>query len=772
MAISPKNLYPSRVIDGDAEYPYGKALNLQNGIQGTGTPLEEKWVNDQWGFHQALLKEANITPDGIPDAVGASQYMDALKSIHNKEFLRQIGLKVFTSPTTEGTTLVESFTSQSNQVFEVRKTSDNTLATIYSDAAGANEIVQNGLGNKSDSSGQVIFYIDEGAYYITVGSVSRDFSVVNDLKLITTVSDLSAGAFSVGDRMQVSDRFNAQFDIVNTNPFPHYALDAGNGNYAKLVIETEMSILATGATGVDAEPVSLFISRLISSGCKAILIPNKSIQVSSLDAAGVKFVGNNTVVTSGQLKNATLEGVYHIYNNELDELSGCPQLSGDVTSKLIFRTADSGSSRQLGVCTKSGSGDGYVLHTYKDNEGDGSSVSAGAPWGLMRSVFVEPVFSCVVLKSITSADSGGITDLGVNIELIMTEGANNPLNPDGTSTQDTIKAKQLDAGEWVEYSLEQNRVGVSAGKGNVAIYSSGVTSNDFTVTLGGRVIYQGSAAKSGSEHGIWTIDFDLSNSKGAGNSILRVENAVGEEPVYVVGVNYYQLSDAPKNVNFDTWKLWRDNTNPFINISGASDYAIFDADAGVFVGSFHGGETSTSLNVNVDGESYSMTSFAQQSFKIGECVSISQQTNIQGKLSAYVNTMHHVDGVQSMKVNMTGSMNVETFYTMLTPTYREFDYIVKPKYLANGAASTLQNLGRSNDVIQVRSSTEQYVRTAFTKFDVSKNSRGGCYLDNKEGGTSGSIQTRKIYYGPVYSNYGVINDISFEVQREFGKGKY
>lgn len=81
MAISPKNLYPSRVIDGNAGYPYGKALNLQNGIQGTGTPLEEKWVNDQWGFHQALLAEAGIVPNGSPDKVGGSQYLDAIATL-------------------------------------------------------------------------------------------------------------------------------------------------------------------------------------------------------------------------------------------------------------------------------------------------------------------------------------------------------------------------------------------------------------------------------------------------------------------------------------------------------------------------------------------------------------------------------------------------------------------------------------------------------------------------------------------------------------------
>lgn len=83
MAISPKNLYPSRVIDGDGAYPYGKALNVQNGVEGTGTPLEAEWVNDLWGSQQALLAEAGISPNGQPDSVGNSQYLEALKKIQS-----------------------------------------------------------------------------------------------------------------------------------------------------------------------------------------------------------------------------------------------------------------------------------------------------------------------------------------------------------------------------------------------------------------------------------------------------------------------------------------------------------------------------------------------------------------------------------------------------------------------------------------------------------------------------------------------------------------
>lgn len=90
MAISPKNIYPARVISGDSAYPYGRALNIQNGVEGTGTPLEAEWVNDQWGFNQALLAEAGIVPSGQADKVGDSQYLEALKKIQSTKSRQSI----------------------------------------------------------------------------------------------------------------------------------------------------------------------------------------------------------------------------------------------------------------------------------------------------------------------------------------------------------------------------------------------------------------------------------------------------------------------------------------------------------------------------------------------------------------------------------------------------------------------------------------------------------------------------------------------------------
>mgnify|MGYP005827765319 CR=1 FL=1 len=80
MAIIPESQYPGKIKPASTEYPYGQARNITLPGDGTGTPWEAALVNDLFGFQQALLSAANITPSGDPDAVGASQYLDAIRN--------------------------------------------------------------------------------------------------------------------------------------------------------------------------------------------------------------------------------------------------------------------------------------------------------------------------------------------------------------------------------------------------------------------------------------------------------------------------------------------------------------------------------------------------------------------------------------------------------------------------------------------------------------------------------------------------------------------
>jgi hypothetical protein len=79
MAIIPETRYVGKITPASTDYPYGSARNITLPGDGTGTPWEAALVNDLFGFQQALLAGANITPSGDPDKVGASQYLEAVR---------------------------------------------------------------------------------------------------------------------------------------------------------------------------------------------------------------------------------------------------------------------------------------------------------------------------------------------------------------------------------------------------------------------------------------------------------------------------------------------------------------------------------------------------------------------------------------------------------------------------------------------------------------------------------------------------------------------
>lgn len=95
MAIDPRLIYGPQVDTTDPDgYPFGKARNDIIKGDGTGTPLERRWVNDLFGFFQNLLARAGIAPSGTPDRVGASQYTDALSAIlSSREHARELALQ-------------------------------------------------------------------------------------------------------------------------------------------------------------------------------------------------------------------------------------------------------------------------------------------------------------------------------------------------------------------------------------------------------------------------------------------------------------------------------------------------------------------------------------------------------------------------------------------------------------------------------------------------------------------------------------------------------
>jgi hypothetical protein len=86
MAIKPSELYASQVDTSDPAWPWGRAQNESTPTARNGTPFEQNWVSDVWGFHQALLQSVGDEPSGVPDKSGNegrdSQMLHAIRAHH------------------------------------------------------------------------------------------------------------------------------------------------------------------------------------------------------------------------------------------------------------------------------------------------------------------------------------------------------------------------------------------------------------------------------------------------------------------------------------------------------------------------------------------------------------------------------------------------------------------------------------------------------------------------------------------------------------------
>lgn len=210
-----------------------------------------------------------------------------------QDFIDSFALKIFQSPTDSGLTEIQTRTVNANEVYEVRKTSDDSLATIFSDTDGTTEVVQNGTDNVSGGDGVVAFYISDGDYYITVSSLHRNF-ITENYSIDTSIwGDRYVGTFARGftytsDTDVGRDQDGRYYSYIGDDEYP-VAVVAGtvaenfNELYNKISptpIEDRFLIENLGAReGMDASDV---LKKALSHGHKHITSALNEIRLSKV----------------------------------------------------------------------------------------------------------------------------------------------------------------------------------------------------------------------------------------------------------------------------------------------------------------------------------------------------------------------------------------------------------------------------------------------------------------------------------------------------------
>lgn len=84
MALQRDTRYPGRWTTGSSGHPQGAFKNRSAPGALDGSYIEQDWANDWDGFFGSLLSATGLTANGTVDAVGASQYYNALRTMLNQ----------------------------------------------------------------------------------------------------------------------------------------------------------------------------------------------------------------------------------------------------------------------------------------------------------------------------------------------------------------------------------------------------------------------------------------------------------------------------------------------------------------------------------------------------------------------------------------------------------------------------------------------------------------------------------------------------------------
>lgn len=207
-----------------------------------------------------------------------------------QDFIDSFALKIFQSPTDGGLTEIQTRTVDANEVYEVRKTSDNSLATIYSKAAGTTEIVQNGTDNKSGSDGVVTFYIPDGSYYVVSGGVQSRFKVEDGIYSVQSMK--MDDTLYKGKKVSTG---NTTWLVTNNSSVKNVLLD--NGLYAQPlngVWVDDWGVDNTGFNDIDSVLDEIILLK------RAILLGEGTYKISTtkqlVSGNTIKGISENTAI--------------------------------------------------------------------------------------------------------------------------------------------------------------------------------------------------------------------------------------------------------------------------------------------------------------------------------------------------------------------------------------------------------------------------------------------------------------------------------------------
>ena len=278
----------------------------------------------------------------------------------------------------------------------------------------------------------------------------------------------------------------------------------------------------------------------------------------------------------------------------------------------------------------------------------------------------------------------------------------------------------------------------------------------------------------GTSNGVGIVDFEVPKKSTTNTEFkVSISNVDTTGYFYPCAINFKTLSDYDGEYISD-FKCFGSNSNGWITNNGASDYALFDGDKKLWLGSYHGGEILKQEQISwgiqkVEENSYYLTNSTLANIELNDWrvqknLKIYQQTDLGNNNGKMISVLSfNNDGTLDMDFSYyDGKLNLSTFYTALTCTDVGFRYIFNPIYknLGSSPTNTFINLPLSYGYVsQVNPESGLQLDIRFTKFNNSQDTRGCVVADNDA--------YRKLYYGLIYGKKYLIENLSFSKSLDF-----
>ena len=303
MALDYKDRYKERVAT-TFEYPFGKAINASSDTSDDGTPFEQDYINDQWGFFQKLLVDTGQTPNGVVDTANTSQYVDALKIM----FREPLGENVFVAINRGFLAKITFYpVGGSGSIYKVFDANTNQPVDIYANKEGSVLIPQNDINNVASPEGDIIFFISEGDYYITINTQKIEFSVVSNLSSVSNqIVDIGDDVSTI--RGDLNDTLNDILDLKNYNEREGakvgstlYSLYTKNEDVDQALFYTELKLLQQRKRDLDiGDSVAIVDNRLTTVADDQGALAQEVLQLTA--ATGV--IGGQVTATVSRVNQA------------------------------------------------------------------------------------------------------------------------------------------------------------------------------------------------------------------------------------------------------------------------------------------------------------------------------------------------------------------------------------------------------------------------------------------------------------------------------------